>query len=76
MLWHRHAWVSGEYGTGTIQATFSAAPGRTLVLLSKVLVFESVALAVAEFVSFLSFLLGQMLLTLPAPHASLSTPVR
>jgi hypothetical protein len=68
--------VSGEYGTGTIRATFAAAPRRPPVLFAKVLVFGTVVLVISEVVSFLSFLLGQALLTSPAPHASLSTPVR
>jgi ABC-2 type transport system permease protein len=66
--------VSGEYATGTIRATLAAAPRRPMVLAAKVVVFGTVALAVAELVAFASFLLGQALLTSPAPHASLSTP--
>lgn len=66
--------MSAEYGTGTIRATFSAAPKRPLVLLAKVAVFGVVALVVAEIVAFLSFLVGQALLSAPATHASLSTP--
>jgi ABC-2 type transport system permease protein len=65
--------VSGEYGTGTIRATFAAAPHRPLVLLAKVLVFGTVVLVISEVVAFISFLLGQMMLSSPAPHASLST---
>lgn len=66
--------VSAEYKTGTIRATFSAAPRRPLVLLAKALVFGAVALVVCEVVAFVSFFLGQALLTSPAPHASLATP--
>jgi ABC-2 type transport system permease protein len=66
--------VSGEYSTGTIRATFSAAPRRPLVLLAKVLVFGAVVLVISEAVSFCSFLLGQALLSAPAARASLSTP--
>ena len=66
--------MSAEYGTGTIRATFSAAPRRPLVLAAKVIVFGVVTLVVAEIVAFASFLLGQALLTAPATHASLSTP--
>ena len=46
--------MSGEYGTGTIRATLSAAPRRPLVLLAKVIVFGVVALGTAEIVSFLA----------------------
>lgn len=66
--------MSGEYGTGTIRATFAAAPRRPRVLLAKVLVFGMVTLVISEVVALLSFLLGQALLSSPAPHASLSTP--
>jgi ABC-type transport system involved in multi-copper enzyme maturation permease subunit len=66
--------MSAEYGTGTIRATFSVAPKRPLVLLAKMAVFGAVALVVAEIVAFLSFLVGQALLSAPATHASLSTP--
>ncbi len=66
--------MSGEYGTGTIRATLSAAPRRPLVLLAKVVVFGVVALVVALVTSFLAFYIGQALLTAPAVHATLSTP--
>jgi ABC-2 type transport system permease protein len=66
--------MSAEYGTGTIRATFSAAPRRRQVLAAKVIVFGVVALVVAEVVAFASFLIGQALLSAPATHASLSTP--
>jgi ABC-type transport system involved in multi-copper enzyme maturation permease subunit len=66
--------LSAEYGTGTIRATFSAAPRRSLVLAAKATVFGAVALVVAEVTSFLSFFLGQALLSSPAVHATLSTP--
>jgi len=66
--------MSAEYGTGTIRATFSAAPRRPLVLAAKGAVFGAVALVVSEVVAFVSFLVGQALLSAPAAHASLSTP--
>ena len=66
--------MSGEYGTGTIRATLSAAPRRPLVLLAKVAVFGIVALVVALVTSFLAFFIGQTLLSAPAVHATLSTP--
>lgn len=66
--------MSGEYGTGTIRATFAASPRRPLVLISKGIVFGVVALVVAMVTSFLSFFLGQALLSSPAVHATLSTP--
>ncbi len=66
--------MSGEYGTGTIRATLSAAPRRPLVLIAKVIVFGAVALLVAEVVSFLAFFVGQAFLTAPTPHATLGSP--
>jgi ABC-2 type transport system permease protein len=66
--------MTGEYGTGTIRATFSAAPRRPLALAAKTAVFTVVALAASEIVAFLSFFLGQAMLTPPAPHATLSDP--
>jgi ABC-2 type transport system permease protein len=64
--------VSAEYSTGTIRATFSAAPRRPLVLMAKVAVFSAVSLVVGEAVSFTAFLLGQSLLSGKTPTASLS----
>jgi ABC-2 type transport system permease protein len=66
--------MTGEYGTGTIRATFSAAPRRPLVLAAKTAVFTAVALLVSEIVAFVSFFLGQAMLTAPASHATLSSP--
>ena len=66
--------ISSEYATGTIRATLAAAPRRPIVLTAKIVVFGVVALAAAEATAFASFLLGQGLLTAPAPHATLSSP--
>ncbi|MGH9298105.1 MAG: ABC transporter permease, partial [Acidimicrobiales bacterium] len=66
--------MSGEYGTGTIRATFSAAPRRPLVLTAKAVVFGVVALVVSEIVAFISFFLGQALLSAPATHTTLGSP--
>lgn len=66
--------MSAEYGTGTVRATFAAAPHRSKVLLAKITVFGTVALVVSETTAFLSFLVGQAMLTAPARHATLATP--
>ncbi|MGH9110308.1 MAG: ABC transporter permease subunit [Acidimicrobiales bacterium] len=66
--------MSGEYGSGTIRATFSAAPRRPLVLATKAAVFGAVALVVSELVTFVSYFVGQALLTAPATHTTLSSP--
>lgn len=66
--------ISAEYGTGTIRATFAAAPRRPLVLVAKAAVFGAVALVASEVIAFASFLVGQALLSAPATHATLATP--
>jgi len=66
--------MSAEYGTGTIRATFSAVPHRTLVLAGKAIVFGAVALVVGEAVSFVAFFLGQSLLGAPAIHTTIGAP--
>jgi ABC-type transport system involved in multi-copper enzyme maturation permease subunit len=59
--------MSAEYGTGTIRATLSAIPRRSVVLTAKVLVFGAVALVVSEVLAFSAFALGQAILS--AKHA-------
>ncbi|HUZ41025.1 MAG TPA: ABC transporter permease [Acidimicrobiales bacterium] len=66
--------ISAEYTTGTIRATFCAAPNRTRVLAAKTVVFGVLSFIVAELTSFVAFFLGQALLSAPATHASLSSP--
>jgi ABC-2 type transport system permease protein len=66
--------MSAEYGTGTIRATFAAAPRRPLVLAAKATVFGVVALVVSEVVAFIAYFLGQALLSAPATHTTLSSP--
>jgi ABC-type transport system involved in multi-copper enzyme maturation permease subunit len=66
--------VTAEYATGTIRATFSAAPRRISVLAAKTLVFGIVALITSEIVAFASFFLGQAFLTPPAIHATIGSP--
>ena len=66
--------MSSEYSSGTIRATFAAAPRRRFVLAAKALVFGFVALVVSEIVSFLSFFIGQALLSAPAIHATIGSP--
>jgi hypothetical protein len=66
--------MSAEYGTGTIRSTLAAIPNRPLVLATKAAVFAAVAVVVGEVLSFASFLVGQVLLRSPAPHATLTQP--
>jgi ABC-2 type transport system permease protein len=63
--------ISAEFGTGTIRSTLAAVPNRPLFLAAKTAVFAFVALVVGEVVSFGAFLIGQMLLSGTAPHATL-----
>jgi ABC-type transport system involved in multi-copper enzyme maturation permease subunit len=66
--------ISAEYSTGTIRATFSAAPNRSRVFAAKIVVFGVLSFIVAELTSFVAFFLGQFLLSAPATHATLSSP--
>jgi ABC-type transport system involved in multi-copper enzyme maturation permease subunit len=66
--------ITGEYSTGTIRATFSAAPNRSRVMTAKIFVFGLLSFIVAELTSFVAFFLGQFLLSSPATHATLSDP--
>jgi ABC-type transport system involved in multi-copper enzyme maturation permease subunit len=66
--------ISAEYTTGTIRATFSAAPNRTRVLAAKTVVFGLLSFVVAELTSFAAFFVGQLLLSAPATHATISSP--
>jgi ABC-2 type transport system permease protein len=59
--------ATGEYATGTIRSTLSAAPRRPLLLLAKTAVVGAVALVVGELLSFSCFFVGQAILT--AGHA-------
>lgn len=66
--------ITAEYSTGTIRATFSAAPNRSRVYAAKIFVFGVLAFIVAEVTLFVAFFLGQFLLSSPATHATLSEP--
>jgi len=63
--------ITAEFSTGAIRSTFSAVPNRRLVLAAKAAVFGGVVLLVGEIVSFVTFLLGQAILSGQAPHATL-----
>ena len=66
--------ITAEYTTGTIFSTFSAVPRRHLVIIAKVIVFGSVALVASEITCFVSFFVGQGILSGSAPYATLATP--
>lgn len=64
--------VTGEYSTGMIRTSLAAVPKRSRMLSAKTLVFTAVVLVVGELISFVTFLLGQALISGKAPTASLS----
>jgi ABC-2 type transport system permease protein len=55
--------AAGEYSTGMIRSTLAAVPRRFPVLWSKMAVFGAVTLAVMTAAAFISFLLGEHLLS-------------
>lgn len=66
--------AGGEYSTGMIRSTLAAVPKRLPVLWSKVAVFGVVAMVVAAFGAFASFLAGQQFLDGEAISLGLSSP--
>ena len=66
--------MSSEYGTGLIRSTLAAAPNRRLVLGAKTAVLGAVVLVVGEVVSFVSFFLGQAILSGSAPSVGIGDP--
>lgn len=66
--------LGSEYGTGAYRSTFVAVPDRVRVLVAKVVVLGTVALALGEAASFAAFFLGQWILRGPAPTATLGEP--
>jgi ABC-2 type transport system permease protein len=67
--------VTGEYATGTIRSSLSAVPRRPALLMGKVLVVGTIALAVGEVLIFAAFWVGQAVLAHGgAPSAHLGQP--
>jgi ABC-2 type transport system permease protein len=64
--------ITSEYSTGSIRTTLGAVPNRSRLFGAKAMVFGAVALVTGLSASLLSFLVGQALLSAPAPHASLT----
>jgi hypothetical protein len=66
---------SGEYGSGTIRPSLAAVPDRRLLVAGKVLVVGGTCLVVGEVLTFVSFWVGQAILSGGgAPSASLGQP--
>lgn len=66
--------MTSEYTSGMIRATFTAVPGRPLVLAAKAGVFGAVALAAGEAAAFISFVAGGAALRHGIAAPSLSQP--
>jgi hypothetical protein len=66
--------VTSEYASGTISATFAAAPRRLRVLAAKAAVVGAVALIAGEAAAFLSFFAGGMTLRHGITAPALSQP--
>jgi ABC-type transport system involved in multi-copper enzyme maturation permease subunit len=67
--------ITGEYSSGTIRATLAATPRRPILLAAKVGVAAAVTVIFSELLSFVSFFLGQAILSGGgAPSASLGSP--
>lgn len=66
--------VSGEYGTGMIRASLSAAPTRLPVLWAKAIVFAVVTFVVTTVSAFIAFLGGQAFLSSQHIETTLAAP--
>jgi ABC-2 type transport system permease protein len=66
--------VCSEYAHGTMATTLSAVPRRWTLLRGKTVVVGLTTLVVAEVMTVATFLVGQVLLSRGAPHASLGDP--
>jgi ABC-type transport system involved in multi-copper enzyme maturation permease subunit len=66
--------ITSEYATRSIRVSLAAVPRRGHLLAGKAVVVSAVALAVGEFMAFVSFLAGQAIISGKAPTASLSDP--
>jgi hypothetical protein len=66
--------MSGEYGSGTIRASLTASPRRLEFFGAKAIVMGAFALALGMVLSFLSFFVGQAVLSGAAPTATLGDP--
>lgn len=63
--------VTGEYSTGMIRTSLAAVPRRFRFLAAKTLVWGIVALVAGEVISFVTFLVGQALISGHAPSTTL-----
>jgi ABC-type transport system involved in multi-copper enzyme maturation permease subunit len=66
--------VSGEYSTGMIRASLSAAPRRLPVLWAKLAVFAVITFVVSTVGSFIAFFIGQSILSSQHIETTLGSP--
>ena len=67
--------VTGEYSSSTIRSTLAATPRRPLLVVTKTGVTAALAVVLCELLSFLSFFLGEAILSGGgAPSVSLGSP--
>jgi ABC-2 type transport system permease protein len=66
--------MSGEYSTGMIRSSLTAVPRRLPVLWAKLVVFAASMFAIALVASFVSFFLGQALLSSHHLNAAITAP--
>ncbi len=67
--------MTGEYSSGTIRSSLTATPRRDVFILAKVIDFALLALVIGMVLSFVSFFVGQAVLSGGgAPSATLSDP--
>lgn len=66
--------ISAEYGTGQIRSTLSVMPRRSVVVAAKAIVMGGVGLVVGEILSFLTFFVGDAVLSGSPSHVAFSSP--
>jgi ABC-2 type transport system permease protein len=66
--------ITGEYSTGMIRTSLAAVPKRSRMLGAKAMVFGALTLVVGEVIAFVTFLVGQALISGKAPSATLGQP--
>jgi ABC-type transport system involved in multi-copper enzyme maturation permease subunit len=66
--------ITSEYATRSIRVSLAAVPKRGHLLAAKAAVVGGVSLVVGEVMAFVSFLIGQAIISGKAPTASLSDP--
>jgi hypothetical protein len=66
--------ISAEYGTGQIRSTLSAMPRRPAVVGAKAIVMGGVGLLVGELLSFVTFFIGQAMLSGSRSPVSIGDP--